>query len=445
MGPLRAMGEWLALILYQALTLLLLPAQVLYLLLRSRRSPGYRLHWSERFWGQAPLCPAAPRLWVHAVSVGETQAAIPLIRLWLDANPAHQLLLTHTTVTGRDTGARVFASELGARVVQAYLPYDLPWAVERFLARTSPRLGLLMETESWPLLLRVCQRQKLPVALINGRLSERSARRMRQLSWLARPTLQALSLAIVQAQEHADRFAEIAPDLVTRVSGSMKFDLVIQADRVATGERWRSQFERRGVVLLASSREAEETAFLLAWKAAAPAQTLLVIVPRHPERFDWVAQETARLGLSCARRSDWGQGLMPPADREAAVLLGDSLGEMQAYVAMSDCVVVGGSLIALGGQNPIEACAQGRPLVMGPHMYNFPEIARELLASGAAQTAQTPQQAIEICGQWLNNGQAYTEAAQAGLRYARAHQGASARTLALLQERGLLPSGGGAG
>lgn len=444
------MRSALAFRLYQALVLLLLPLQAISLLWRARRSPGYRRHWGERFWGAVPIPPpgagvgVAARLWVHAVSVGETQAAIPLIRQWLAADPSHQLVLTHTTVTGRDTGAQAFARDLGTRVFQAYLPYDLPWAVGRFLTRAAPSLGLLMETEIWPQLLRTSRERGVPVALINGRLSARSARSMHRLAWLARPALEALALAVVQAPEHAQRFREIAPRLSLHVSGSLKFDLPVQPERVEQGRRWRGGLGDRPTVLLASSREDEETAFLEAWKAEAPRHSLLVIVPRHPERFDWVAAEIARAGLSCVRRSSWGSGFgahPQGAGPGAEVLLGDSLGEMQAYVAMSDCVVVGGSLIPLGGQNPIEACAQGRPVVMGPGMFNFPEIARQLEAAGAAQTAHSAQEAVRICAHWLAHPAAFQEAAEAGLRLAADHRGASQRTLALLAEAGLLGPG----
>ncbi|MEY2776989.1 MAG: 3-deoxy-D-manno-octulosonic acid transferase [Pseudomonadota bacterium] len=438
MAQTLSLGERLALLLYQALTLVLLPAQPIYLLLRARRSPGYRLHWSERFWGHAPLATGGPRLWVHAVSVGETQAVTPLIREFLLQHPSHQVLLTHTTITGRETGAKAFAAELGTRVLQCYLPYDLPWAVQRFLVRAAPSLGLLMETEIWPQLMRACVRRGLPVALINGRLSERSAHKMHQLAWLARPALRSLRLVVVQAQEHAERFQALVPGLPVTVSGSMKFDLPVREDRVALGQQWRAGLAAQRVVLLASSREEEESGFLRAWAHQTPSHALLVIVPRHPERFDAVAQDIARAGLQCLRRSHWGDASPAVINSSTTVVLGDSLGEMQAYVSLSDCVVVGGSLIPLGGQNPIEACAQGRPVVMGPHMFNFPEIARQLVEHGAAQTAQTPEEAIAQCSRWLTDETAYSQAAASALQLAKAHQGATARTLAVLEANGLL-------
>lgn len=442
--------ERVAFLLYQMACLALLLPQAVYLLFRSRRSPGYRRHWGERFLGRAQVPPvplagplSPPRLWVHAVSVGEMQAAIPLVRLWLSAGPDHQLMLTHTTVTGREVGAKALGPEIGRRVFQAYLPYDLPWAVERFLRRTRPTLGLLMETELWPQLCRTSAQHGLPLVLVNGRLSERSARRMQGFAWLARPMLQSLRMAVVQAPEHAHRLQALAPGLRVEVCGSMKFDLALQPALVARGQQWRARLGHRTAVLLASSREEEEPDFLAAWVKGRPADSLLILVPRHPERFDRVAGMVESAGLRLARRSDWASDDGPAVAARAEVVLGDSLGEMQAYVAASDCVVVGGSLVPLGGQNPIEACAQGRPVVLGPHMFNFPEIARLLLASGAAQTATTAAEAVRICRQWQEDSDAYATAAHAAAAFAAAHRGASARTLALLQAEGLLPRSSG--
>jgi 3-deoxy-D-manno-octulosonic-acid transferase len=419
---------------YRLLWLALLPVLAVRLWIKGG---AYRRHWAERFWGTVPQA-TRPLIWLHAVSVGETQAAYPLLRSWLDDTPEGQVLITHTTPTGRATGARLFAQELDTRVFQAYLPYDVPWAVRAFLQRARPTVGLLMETELWPELLLQAERLGIPMVLVNGRLSERSAHQMQRLSWISTPALSRLRLILAQADEHAARFRALSPTATIRRTGSLKFDLAVSADQVARGEAWRASgtqcTTRKHVVLLASSRDDEEAEFFASWVANPPPSTLLVVVPRHPERFDRVVDLARASGLTVGRRSESDLGVGADVD----VWVGDSLGEMQAYIAMSDLVVMGGSLLPLGGQNPIEACAQGRPVVFGPHMFNFPEISRQMLTVDAAKQVADAPAAVRVVHDWLGNEAERMRRGALARSYAEQHRGATERSLAALRELGLL-------
>ncbi|MGA0882543.1 MAG: 3-deoxy-D-manno-octulosonic acid transferase [Burkholderiaceae bacterium] len=420
---------------YRLIVVMLLPVMLVRLWLKGG---DYRRHLSERFLGRLPALSSSPVLWLHAVSVGETQAAYPLLRAWLRDTPEGQVLLTHTTPTGRATGARLFAQELNTRVFQTYLPYDQPWAVRAFLRQARPTLGLLMETELWPELLMQAEALGVPIVLLNGRLSARSARQMQRLSWLSKPALRRLALILVQADEHGARFQALSPQSTIRRTGNLKFDLARSADQIERGEAWRAslalQPARKHVVLLASSRDDEEAAFFSAWVANPPPSTLLVVVPRHPERFDRVVDLARACGLSVGRRSQNGSGLIDAIE----VWVGDSLGEMQAYVAMSDLVVIGGSLLPLGGQNPIEACAQGRPVIFGPHMFNFPEVSRQMLGVEAAKQVEDAPAAIRVAHDWLSDEPERMRRGAAAMCYAEQHRGATKRSLAALRELGLL-------
>lgn len=432
------MSRWL----YTAVGVCLLPWLVVYLQWRGIRQPAYRLHWGERFRGGGRGRSAFPGqekagmpiLWIHAVSVGETRAAAPLIAQWLrGAGQAARVVLTHSTPTGRETGAQLLDDLIKAgQLVQAYLPYDLPWANARFLRWAQPTAGLLMETELWPNLLSSAQRRGLPMALINARLSERSAKRFNRFSALSRPALSCLGLVVAQSAADADRLqaAGYAGEMV--IAGNLKFDVVPDAAQVQRGRAWRASWPRPKAWLVVSSRDDEEAAIGQAWVQAksgdTPDDTLLVVVPRHPQRFERVAQILERAGLRVMRRSE---GLTFGA--EVDCLVGDSLGEVASYVAATDLALVGGSLAALGGQNPIEVCAQGRPVFFGPHMFNFQAISRDLSHAGAGFEVQSASEWIAHARGLVSNGLAYQDAVVAAGSFASQHRGAVDRThLALM-------------
>jgi 3-deoxy-D-manno-octulosonic-acid transferase len=415
---------------YSLLLYLVLPAILLRLFLRGRKQPAYRQHVSERFgfYSQDKPVRGSPLIWVHAVSVGETRAAQPLIEALQARWPGASILLTGMTPTGRATGAEVY----GERVIQAYLPYDLPDAVGRFLDHFSPSFGVLMETEIWPNLLAGCAARKLPVALVNARLSARSARGYARFSALTRPAFARLHAVAAQSAADGERLAALGAPCV-EVCGNLKFDVAPPAERLQLGESWRSALAGRPVWLAASTREGEEALLLDAWRPVSR-HALLVLVPRHPQRFAEVASLVDCYGLACRRRSE---GLPSP---DTQVWLGDSMGEMAAYYALADLAFVGGSLLPLGGQNLIEAAACGCPVLVGPHTFNFLSATEDAIAAGAARRVADAQALVEQVDSLLQDQSSLAAMRQAGAAFAAAHQGATARTLSLI-ERCAVPAG----
>ncbi len=423
----------MARLVYCLLLYLASPLVWLRLFWRSRRQPGYREHLAER-WGRYPQpAPAAPLIWVHAVSVGETRAAQPLVEGLLAAYPDHQLLLTGMTPTGRAAALQLFGAV--ARVRLAYLPYDYPGAVERFLRHFSPRLGVLMETEIWPNLLAAAARRQIPVLLVNARLSHRSARGYRRIAALVRPALQTLAAVAAQTGADASRLAGLGARHI-HVCGNLKFDVAPQPELLALGQAWRQALGRRPVWLAASTREGEEALLLDVLKALAGAWPglLLVLVPRHPQRFEAVAQQLAQEGLACQRRS---QGL---PGREHQVWLGDSMGEMAAYYRLADMAFIGGSLVPLGGQNLIEAAACGCPALVGPHTFNFSQATEDAIAAGAARRVRDPLELRQTLEALLEDPDSREKMGQAGLAFWARHRGATRRILDLI--RSDLPAAG---
>jgi 3-deoxy-D-manno-octulosonic-acid transferase len=456
----------------------LLPVFAGYLIWRGLRQPAYLRYWSERFLGLAApgffLAPVGVAfgdqvhrkvLWVHAVSVGETRACAQLIEQWLGLDPSHCVVLTHTTPTGRETGQALLSKWVNpqhgedARVVQRYLPYDLPWSNACFLGWATPTVGVLMETELWPNLLAQAKARNIPVILANARLSDRSAKRLVAFRALAKPAIASLAVIAAQTQEDANRFRRsasapggvvsraqgrqeaIATGPEVHVIGNMKFDITVPDAQRQLGNQWRTQYGGARVWLAASTRDDEELALLQAWQSAQEraqlGQDVLLIVPRHPQRFDRVARLIEQQGFQVARRSlQWLAGPSqsdPVSSQQHSVLLGDSLGEMFAYLQFSDLVLLGGSIADLGGQNPIEACALGKPVFFGPHMFNFSQIARQLVELGVGSQVSSHANWISQ-GQALLQDQARRESIQrAALEFCGAHRGATARCLSLVK------------
>jgi 3-deoxy-D-manno-octulosonic-acid transferase len=405
-----------------------LPLVLLRLAWRGRRQPAYLRHLGERF-GVLPELPAAPVIWVHAVSVGETRAAAGLIRELLARYPRHRLLLTHMTPTGRATGEELFGGE--ARLSRAYLPYDLPWAVAAFLRRVRPALGLVMETEVWPNLFAACRRAGVPVALVNARLSVRSARGYRRIGGLARQALASLGLVAAQTPEDAARLTALGAGRV-EITGNIKFDAAPPAALLTLGEDFRARAMGRPLLLAASTREGEEAMILEAFAASAPPEAVLLLVPRHPQRFDEVARLAEARGLLLQRRS--GEDALRP---ETRVWLGDSMGEMFAYYRAAAVALIGGSWLPLGGQNLIEACAVGCPVVIGPHTFNFAQVAEEACRRGAALRAEDVAAGMGAALALLRDESRRRAMGEAGRAFVAAHRGATERTLGLIAE--LLP------
>ena len=413
-----------ALFAYGTLLRLLTPAYLLRLLLRSRAEPLYRAHLGERLGLGRSTAPGA--VWVHAVSLGETRAAAPLIEQLRRERPGLRLLLTHSTATGREAGQAL----LRDGDAQRWLPLDTPGAVRRFLARHRPAVGVLMETEIWPRLQYEAARAGLPMVLANARLSERSLRRGERFGALLAPAARTLRLALAQTTADAERLRRAGVPEV-QVSGNLKFDLQPDEALLAQGRAWRAGLGRP-VVLMAVSREGEETALLRHWQDLAPARVqagdpLLLIVPRHPQRFDEVAAlAQAALG-GLVRRSAFAATCPDAGAGRAAVWLGDSMREMALYYGLADVALLGGSFEPLGGQNLIEAAACGCPLVMGPHTFNFAEAAELSLAAGAALRADGLDAALREALALLAQPGRRDAMAGAATDFAAAHRGAARR------------------
>ena len=415
-------------VLYSLLWWLALPLVLGRLWWRGRREPGYRTHLGERlgFYGRRPE--KRQTIMVHAVSVGETRAAEPLIEALLAARPDARILLTHMTPTGRATGKALFAKH-GDRVIQSFLPYDTGFMVGRFLRHFAPAACILMETEVWPNLIHGCAEYNVPVALVNARLSERSLRRGRKFKGLMTDAARALTLVAAQTPADAERIASLgAPNVA--VTGSIKFDVVPPQAALDTGAMLRARFSNRPVLLCASTREGEEALILDAYRAmdTRPAGMLLVLVPRHPQRFDEVARMVEGRGLTLARRSAL------PDNVDADVLLGDSMGEMFAYYAACDCAFIGGSLLPLGGQNLIEACALAKPVLVGEHTFNFLQATEEAVAAGAALRVPDAPALLRTAAGLLDDDVRRAAMGAQALAFAARHRGATVRTVELLQQ-----------
>ena len=396
---------------------LLLPAILLRYWLRGRKEPGYRFAMRERL-GYGPEIEAGS-IWVHAVSLGETRAASALVDALRLRRPEMRLLLTHGTATGRDAGQTLM--RVGDR--QSWLPLDTPGAVRRFLQRARPAIGVLMETEIWPNLLHGADDRGVPMVLANARLSERSARRGDRLDALMRPAAALVADVLAQTEDDAARLREAGAKRVA-LSGNLKFDVRPSPALLARGKKWHQALDRP-VVLAAITREGEEAELMREWGHISGRNPFLIVVPRHPQRFDEVEALLVQHGLRVARRSSWGE--MPPAEAlQVDAWLGDSLGEMPQYYASSDVALLGGSFMALGGHNLIEAAACGCPIVMGPSTFNFAEAARQAALAGAAwqepDMAHALRRALQVVSTDLQ-----TVASSRALAFAATHKGAAER------------------
>ncbi|KAF1026066.1 MAG: 3-deoxy-D-manno-octulosonic acid transferase [Burkholderia plantarii] len=434
---------------YRAVWWLVAPAAVVRLLLRSRRERGYREHIGERFGWYGPALDArrgpddrAPLIWVHAVSVGETRAAQPLIEALLAARPDAKLLVTHMTPGGRAMSEQLF----GGRVLRAYLPYDMPHLVRRFLRTWRPTLGLVMETEVWPTLIDECKRADVPLVLTNARMSARSFRRASKFGAAAHEVYGGFSRVLAQSPADAERLGALGARSIA-VLGNLKFDMTTPPELAARGRAWRDAIGSRPVWVAASTREGEEALVLQALHALKVPDALLILVPRHPQRFDEVAALVERAGLSLARRSAWAPrgaaqaaaGQVPPAlAADVRVLLGDSMGELGAYYAAADAAFIGGSLLPLGGQNLIEACAVGVPVLIGPHVFNFTQATADAVAAGAAEQVPDPAALAVALDTLFSDAARRIAMGAAGAAFAARHRGATARTVEVLMA--LLPA-----
>lgn len=360
---------------YVCLSFFLLPLAFLRLFFRARKNPAYLEHLGERL-GFVPQS-AKPVIWVHAVSVGETHAAAPLVRRLLARFPGCAFLFTHGTPTGREAGKKLFED----RILQAYLPFDVPFLTRLFFRRARPVLGIFMETEIWPNLVAEAKRRGIPLVLANARLSAASAKGYRKVYPLAEECFSSFFLILAQSREDARRLSFFSRSEII-VTGNLKFDRNPSLGDMALGRLFRDRFGKRLVVAAISTRQKEEALILDVMSKVNMAGVLWVIVPRHPERFGEVEDLLRAREVTFAKRSEEKE-----VSPEARVFLGDSMGEVLSYVFAADVVVVGGSLLPYGGQNPLEPMSLGKPVLFGPHMEHFAAIARAAKKSGAAEEA----------------------------------------------------------
>ncbi|MEY3612714.1 MAG: 3-deoxy-D-manno-octulosonic acid transferase [Pseudomonadota bacterium] len=427
-------AESLALWAYGVMMRLLQPLLRRKLRRRGLQEPGYLMNMPERFGFYDGLAPESGRIWVHAVSLGETRAAAILIEALRAVWPGMRLLLTHSTATGWAQGQAL----LRPGDTQAWLPWDTPEATRRFLQHHRPRLGILMETEVWPVLVQACVQARVPLALVNARLNDKSLRSGLRVSLLSRPAYRGLAAVLAQSAEDAARL-HLLGAAVQAVLGNLKFDVPPQPEAQALAQVWRQHWHRQGaprpVVMLASSREGEEALWLQALMAKADrlaalqaAGVVWLLVPRHPQRFDEVHAALTAQSLNVFRRSNWDVDQPPPFQADKVqVWLGDSLGEMPVYFQSADMALLGGSFMPLGGQNLIEAAAFGCPVIMGPHTFNFAEAAQNAQQVGAAVRVGDMDRALDQVWVWLRQPAELASARQKGLELVAQSRGAAQR------------------
>lgn len=409
---------------YSVLLTLILPLVPFKLWWRGIKQPAYRQHWGERFgFYNTPV--NRPIIWLHCVSVGETRAAEPLINA-LQANyPCYQLLLTHGTPTGREAGEALFDN----KVERVYLPYDVPFAVNRFLAHFKPSVALMMETELWFNLIAACKQREIPVLLLNARLSEKSAKGYAKLGRLVQEGIQSLSAVAAQTADDAARLKNLGAKNIS-VAGNLKFDVKPTADSLDKGLQLKKQFGKRPVLLAASTRDGEEALILDSLSKISIPNLLTIIVPRHPQRFDTVAALLTQRGIHFQQKTSLNSDALAT---NTNVLLGDTMGEMSMYYAACDVAFIGGSLLNFGGQNLIEAAHAGKPILIGEHTFNFADASNDAVTAGAAIRVHDADDLMQKVDQLLKNKIELTSMQQAALRFSATYAGATTRLMVLIK------------
>lgn len=430
---------WLGL--YQFIWYLALPLALGRLLWKGRLQQGYRKHINERLGLSWSISGVTPRIWVHAVSVGETRAAEPLIDALVQSG--EKILLTHMTPTGRDTGRQLFADHIASgQLVQSYLPYDIHWAVNSFYRYFSIKVGLIMETEVWPSLILSARQKSLPIILVNARLSERSAHRLTRFSNFARFVYQSFTKILAQTNLDAKRYSSLGLSNVI-VAGNLKFDVMPHPEQIEHALALKKQLTQQvQIVCAASTRDGEEPLIIEAWQKFLKSKEntndanhfCLLIVPRHPQRFDEVFTQLQSSFTKVTRRSSMNDQMFTDAANQGGVMLGDSMGEMSFYYALSDIVIMGGSLLPLGGQNFIEACALGRPIILGEHTFNFQQASDDVIDSRAAIRIADVDDLVKAMDLLLTNHQVKEEMSTNALDFANQHTGATKKIVAVVLE-----------
>lgn len=412
--------NWVTPAMYRWLARCATPLAKLYLKKRAKKQPDYLLHWDERFAQCTYPAPVKPRIWVHAVSVGETNAAAPLIDALMKRFPEAELFLTCMTPTGRDAGKKIVARYEGAK--QCYLPYDVPSFAAKFFSQVRPALGVLMETEVWPNLIAEAKKREIPLVLANARESQKSSEKAAKFDCVMRPAFAAFDAVLAQSDEDAARLVQrgVRKEVVT-VAGSLKFDVAVDQEACEKARRFKAK-RTLPVLLIASTREGEEAMFAPLIKQFA-GRAVVVLVPRHPQRFDAVSSLLDEVGVIHARRSAFATPMDIPSN--AMVILGDSMGEMAFYCALADVTLMGGSFGGTGCQNLIEPAAAGSPVVLGPSLYNFAKVSADAIAMGAAVKTENAQEGVAVALRLLGDAVERHKRHEAAEAFARRYTGAA--------------------
>lgn len=411
---------------YTLIFIIALPVIFYRLWVKDKKVPGYRIRWPERFGIYPAPSQLKPIVWVHAVSVGEVVAATPVVKRLL-LNDRVQVMITTMTPTGSTRVIETF----GKQVLHVYAPYDLPWTVAAFLRRTKPILAMIMETELWPNMLHECAKRHLPTILANARMSERSARGYLRFRKTSQALVNCLSHVAVQNAEDGTRFIRLGltPDKLSQ-TGSVKFDVQIPADLNRTAQALKLAYGDRPILVAASTHEGEDAILLTALHHILEhvPNALMVIVPRHPERFDDVSA-LCRNRFACVRRS---QGQTPTATTQ--IVIGDTMGEMMLFYGIADIAFVGGSLIERGGHNMIEAACWGLPILCGPHTFNFADISKRLIACGGMITVHNAEELAQQANAWFNHPEQRHTVGQNARAFTDQNRGAVSRLMTLVEQ-----------
>jgi 3-deoxy-D-manno-octulosonic-acid transferase len=401
---------------------LALPLIFLRLFIRSLKVPSYRRRWLERFGIVAKQTPSGG-VWIHAVSVGEVVAAVPLISALLASYPDLPLTITTTT----PTGSQRLQQALGEKITHMYMPYDLSWALQDVFKKIRPKLIVLMETELWPNLLYKCQQQQIPVIIANGRISDRSLIGYHKIKVFVAHMLQQVTMVLAQSQQDGERFMQLGLDPTKlQVTGNLKFDVQVPIQQQQFGLALKGSLQNRQVWVAASTHLGEEIIILQSFQELRKKwpDLLLILVPRHPNRFDEVARILEQFNLTYVRRSN-----NVPCLHTTAVLLGDTMGELNIFYAAADFAFVGGSLVPVGGHNLLEPAAAGIGIMTGPQVSNFKEITDKLLENQAAVVVHNKPEIVEQVNNWLANPTQLQQCGANALQVIEANRGATGKVI----------------
>ena len=426
-------------VLYFFLTTVLSPIIFLKILFRLRNSHKFLPEILNRFFGILvgiegieSYRKAKTRVWIHAVSVGETHAAIPLMRELLLKDNNCNILLSNTTTSAFNffNSASTKDKILSERVIHCFFPIDFIWSVKLFLNSCIPQIAIFIETEIWPNFVNELSKRNIKTVLANGRLSKKSFKNFKNFSWLSKPTLEKFTLILVQNEIDKKRFLKLTNKIKIIVTGNTKFDSLVSNELIKKGLEWRRYFFKKSIWLALSTRENEEKKIFEVWSKNKPKDAILIVVPRHPERFGWVFQQAKKAGFVVTRRSEFSNhDLSSSTFLNTDVVVGDTMGEITAYARFADLALIGGSIINCGGQSPIELCSQGCPVFFGPYMSNFRSISKQLCLTCAGFEIDSYEAWIFQGLNLLSNNKKFVNSRKAASEFVLNNKGASSLTV----------------